>query len=202
MPTRRETAQPMLTDAKLLTQLQTGDEASFEPLFLRHYDRVYGILYRLLGNRADAEDAAQHVFLKLYHTPERIRLQNDGSSLAGWLYRVAVNTGYNTLRSRKRRYKWHIIFARFWPGDGASVDPAHLAESKALQISVRDTLAKMKPRDAKLLLLRHSGLSYKELAVILNVAPGSIGPLLTRAEHAFEKEYRLAFPEEEYPNET
>jgi RNA polymerase sigma-70 factor (ECF subfamily) len=56
----------------------------------------------------------------------------------------------------------------------------------------------MKPRDAKLLLLRHSGLSYKELAVVLNVAPGSIGSLLTRAERAFAKKYRLAYPDEAY----
>jgi len=48
----------MLSDAKLLVQLQAGDDASFEALFLRHYDRIYGILYRLLGNGADAEDVA------------------------------------------------------------------------------------------------------------------------------------------------
>jgi RNA polymerase sigma-70 factor (ECF subfamily) len=62
---------------------------------------------------------------------------------------------------------------------------------------VRCILAEMKPRDAKLLLLRHSGLTYKELAVALNLAPGSIGSLLTRAERAFAKRYRLAYPEEE-----
>ncbi|MEM7346205.1 MAG: sigma factor-like helix-turn-helix DNA-binding protein [Chloroflexota bacterium] len=54
----------------------------------------------------------------------------------------------------------------------------------------------MKPREAKLLLLRHSGLSYKELAATLNVAPGSIGSLLTRAERKFSKKYAAMFPEE------
>jgi RNA polymerase sigma-70 factor (ECF subfamily) len=58
-------------------------------------------------------------------------------------------------------------------------------------------LIQLKPRDAKLLLLRYSGLSYKELAVALNLSPGSIGSLLTRAERAFAKEYGLAYPEED-----
>jgi RNA polymerase sigma-70 factor (ECF subfamily) len=186
----------MLTDAKLLTQLQAGDDASFELLFQRHYDRIYHILYRLLGSKADAEDVAQYVFLKLYQSPHRVQLQGDETNVAGWLYRVAVNTGYNTLRSRKRRQMRQERWGWLWPFN-ASVDPADLAESNDRQSRVRQTLARMKPRDAKLLALRHSGLSYKELAVALDLAPGSIGSLLTRAERAFTQEYRLAYPEEE-----
>jgi RNA polymerase sigma-70 factor (ECF subfamily) len=193
----KESGQTMLSDAKLLMQLQAGDEASFEALFLRHYDRVYGILYRLLGNRTDAEDVTQQVFLKLYHSPRRIRWQGDETNVAGWLYRVAVNTGYNTLRSQKRRQNWQQKLGWLWSSDPAAPDPAAIAESSDTQTRVRQILIDMKPRDAKLLLLRHSGLSYKELAVALNVAPGSIGSLLTRAERAFAKRYRLAYPEKE-----
>jgi hypothetical protein len=91
-----------LSNAELLVQLQAGDDASFEALFLRHYERIYTVLFRLLGNREDAEDITQQVFLKLYHSPERVRLQDDRLNLAGWLYRVALNEAYNTLRSQKR----------------------------------------------------------------------------------------------------
>jgi len=187
----------MLSDAKLMSQLQAGDEAAFETLFLRHYERVYGVLYRLLGNRADAEDVAQQVFLKLYHSPRRLRIEDDESNVTGWLYRAAVNTGYNALRSQKRRRKWHDRLAQLWPTETSPSDPAQIAESQADQARTRQILADMKPRDAKLLLLRHSGLSYKELAVALKVAPGSVGSLLTRAERAFAQKYRLAFPDEE-----
>ena len=187
----------MLSDAKLLTQLQAGDEAAFEVLFLRHYDRIYDILYRLLGNRIDAEDVAQQVFLKLYHSPRRIRLQGGETNVAGWLYRVAVNTGYNTLRSQKRRQNWQEKLSWLWPFETSSPDPTEIVESNEMQARVRQILAEMKPRAAKLLLLRYSGLSYKELAVALNLAPGSIGSLLTRAERAFAKKYRLAYPEKE-----
>ena len=191
----------MLTDAQLLTQLQTGDDASFEVLFHRHYDRVYGILYRLLGNKSDAEDVAQQVFLKLYHAPRRIRFQGDEVNVAGWLYRVAVNTGYNTLRSQQRQQKWQDRLGWLWPFDTQSPDPATVAEGLDEQAKVRRVLAQMKPREAKLLLLRHSGLSYKELAVALNVAPGSLGSLLTRAERAFGQKYRLAYPGEAHSSE-
>lgn len=182
---RTESGQTMLSDVQLLMQLQAGDEASFELLFLRHYDRVYGILYRLLGNQSDAEDVAQQVFLKLFHAPRRIWWQGDEINVVGGLYRVAVNTGYNTLRNQQRRQNWTEKLGRWWPFETAVPDPVDIVESGERQARVRQILADMKPRDAKLLLLRHSGWSYQELAVALNLAPGSIGSLLTRAERAF-----------------
>ena len=81
--------------------------------------------------------------------------------------------------------------------DRPATDPAEIVESNEQQRRVRQVLAQMKPRQAKLLTLRHSGLSYQELAVTLNLAPGSIGSLLTRAERAFAQRYRLAYPEQE-----
>lgn len=187
----------MLSDAKLVAQLQAGDTASFEVLFQRHYDRIFNILFRLLGNTADAEDVTQQVFLKLYQSPQRVRLQGDAANVAGWLYRVAVNTGYNSLRSQKRQHARHTRWHWLWFVSDAGPNPADIAENNDLQARVRSVLAEMKPREAKLLVLRHSGLSYKELAVALNLAPGSIGSLLTRAERAFIKKYRLAYPEQE-----
>jgi RNA polymerase sigma-70 factor (ECF subfamily) len=192
-----ESDRTMLSDAKLLAQLQAGDDVSFDTLFLRHYGRIYGVLFRMLGDRADAEDIAQQVFLKLHHSPRRIRAQGDDPNVVGWLYRVAVNAGYNALRSRKRRWTWYEKFIHLRSIETSIPDPTQVAERHDTQARVRQILAEMKPREAKLLLLRHSGLSYKELAATLNVAPGSIGSLLTRAERAFAEKYRQAFPEEE-----
>lgn len=186
----------MISDVKLLEQLQAGDESSFEALFQRHYERVYSILFRLLGNKADAEDVAQQLFLKLYHTPGRIRPQEDRTTLIGWLYRAAVNEGYNCLRSQKRRVARQEKFWRRWLTADPPPGPAQLAERQDAQDRVRQILVDMKDRDAKLLLLRHAGLSYKELAAVLEVAPGSIGSLLTRAERTFREKYCRVFLEE------
>ena len=54
----------------------------------------------------------------------------------------------------------------------------------------------MNPRQAELLVMRHSGLTYKEIAEALKLAPTSIGPLLLRAEHEFEKQYRALAEEQ------
>lgn len=180
-----------------MTQAQEGDEAAFEAFFLRHYERVYKSLYALLGNKADAEDLAQQVFVKLYRAPERLRLQGDETNVAGWLYRVAMNEGYNVLRGQKRRVAWLEKLGRLWPLSNALADPVQQVESQDIQVQVRHILLKLKPREARLLLLRHNGLSYAELAAALDVAPGSVGSLLTRAERVFKAEYRRVFPGEE-----
>jgi len=188
----------MLSDAKPFSTTQAGDDALFESLFLQHYQPVYGVLFRLLGNRADAEDVAQQVFLKLYHHPRLMRAHDDDdTNVAGWLYRVAVNTGYNALRSRNRRRSWLDRLMALWPTEQGISTPETAAERQEQQTEVRKILAAMKPRDAKLLMFRHSGLSYKEIAAALHVAPGSVGSLLTRAERAFARSYRASIPQEE-----
>jgi RNA polymerase sigma-70 factor (ECF subfamily) len=186
----------MLTNTKPLMKSRAEQETWFEALFLEHYALVVRVLLRLLGDRAEAEDMAQQVFLKLYHNLDRLGRDQDETNVAGWLYRVAVNQGYNALRSRGRRQAWHDELARLWPF-GQAPDPARLVESRDAQARVRQILAGMKARDAKLLLLRHAGLSYQELAATLGVAPSSVGPLLTQAKRRFARKYRATFSEEE-----
>ena len=185
----------MLFRIKPELQAQVSDEALFEELYHRHHPQVYAVLYRLLGNKTDTEDTAQQVFLKL-HRSWQDRLV-DETKLAGWLYRVAINEGYNALRSQKRRRAWYEKFDRLWPFNRSAPDPAHLIEQQEAQVQIRQILAGMKPRDAKLLLLRHAGLSYEELADALEVAPGSIGSLLTQARRTFARRYQSIFPSQE-----
>ena len=98
-----------LSDSRLLNNIKDGDLASFEVLFYRHYDRVYGLLFRLLGNRVEAEDITQEVFLKLYRQPLSGKREHN---LSAWLYRVATNMAYNQIRGRKRRWgrnRWLLL---------------------------------------------------------------------------------------------
>ncbi len=189
----------MLSNSKPVLQSPVGDESleepAFEALYQQHHRRVYGVLFRLLGDRTDAEDVAQQVFLKLYHSWQHHLF--DEAKVVGWLYRVAVNEGYNALRSQKRRNAWYEKFDRLWPFSRSAPDPARLVEGEEAQAQVRQILAGMKPCDAKLLLLRHSGLSYRELATALEIPPGSIGPMLTQARRTFAGKYQSIFPEEE-----
>ncbi len=173
-----------LSDSLLLWRVRNGDEQSFSLLFHRHYDRVYGLLYRLLGSRAEAEDLAQEVFLKLYRQPfSRQREHNVGA----WLYSTATNMGYNELRSRRRRWQRETTLLPD-PTDAplAPIDAAAQAETRA---AVRGALARLPRRDVQLLLLRQMELSYEELAAACGVAPGSVGTLLRRAGAAFREAY-------------
>lgn len=181
-----------VSDALLLARFQEGDQASFEELFRRHYDMVYGVLYRLTGSRQQAEDLAQEVFLKLYQ-----RRYRHADNVAGWLYRVAVNTGYNALRNAQRRYKREQIAGHDLQGDPAP-STEHEVTRREAQQRVRQALAQIPPRSAKMLVLRQIGFSYREIAEIVNVAPGSVGTLLVRAQRAF----RDAFGEEEGSNDA
>lgn len=172
-----------LSDALLLEGVRQGDEASFEALFHRHYYRVYQLLVRLVGNAGEAEELAQDVFLRLYQRPLK-----RGDNVGGWLYRVATNMGYNAFRARKRRSRREDTVTA---GTSPSAPSAAVeAERRASVAEVQAALARIKPRQGQLLILRQMGFSYQELAGVLKVSPNSIGTMLARAERAFRIAYQ------------
>jgi RNA polymerase sigma-70 factor (ECF subfamily) len=180
----KDSSMDALSDNVLLQHI-VGDTASFEKLFYRHYDRVYGLLFRLLGNRAEAEDVTQEVFLQLYMRPPGKRVEQNVSA---WLYRVATNKGYNHIRGRNRRWRRNRVLVPDVTED--SPDPADIASQEETIKAVRKALARLPQRQTQMLLLRQMGLSYDELAEICNVKPGSVGNLLARAGQAFREAYQ------------
>ena len=177
-----------LSDSLLLERIQQGDTDSFETLFYRHYDRVYGLLYRLVGSRAEAEDLAQEVFVKLYRHTSRRRIFRPAKqqNISAWLYRVATNAGYDALKTRKRRWERDTMLLPDPEGTPGAEQSVAQREEQAL---VRAALARLPQRQAQLLLLRQMGFSYAECAAACDVAPGSVGTLLSRAAAAFRKEF-------------
>lgn len=158
----------------------------FEALFSEHWGRVYGVLFRLLGDHAEAEDLALEVFWRLYRRPPQI---DEPGRLFGWLYRVATNLGYNALRAGKRRGHYENAAGVASIEERRSSDPAAEAERSLRRRQVHNVFASMKPRSVNLLVLRHSGFAYTEIAGILGVSPGSVGTLLARAEKEFERKF-------------
>lgn len=178
----------MTTKAWLQTAVDVGNESDFETLFLNHYQDIYRHLFRILGSRQLAEDVAQEVFLRLY---DHEFAANRDHNIRAWLYRVATNLAYNALRSERRRAERQAAAARERESQGRVIrDPAESAGRSAERALVRHVLTELSEREAQLLLLRHAGLSYRELADVVGVAPGSVGTLLARAKAAFESKYR------------
>ena len=159
---------------------------TFEDVFLKYYDRVLAVLVRLVGDRAQAEELTDDVFLKLHRQPPAHREQN----LGGWLYRIATNLGIDALRMTARRQRYEQeAGARAWEKQ-PEAGPLDEMIRRERGRQVREVLVRLKPAQSQLLILRYSGFSYKELADVLGVQSSSIGTLLARAEADFEKLYR------------
>lgn len=161
------------------------DHADLEKLFNQHWDPLIRVLNRLLGDQDEAEDIALETFIRFHHNAPA-RMDNPG----GWLYRVATNLGFNALRARKRRLDYERQAGMQAFQISSPTDPESAAERKSERENVRNALLKLKPRAAKILLLRYSGLSYAEIAAAMEINPASVGTLLARAEKDFCSVYQ------------
>jgi len=157
----------------------------FDALFLAHFQVVFRLAYRIAGTREEAEDLAQETFLRLHRSPRVWEAASEGQ-LRAWLYQVVTHLAYNSARGRNRRLRREEAVFDLPTGEA---DPADVAEQVERRLAVRRALLRLPQKQAQLLLLRHAGLSYKEVAEALDMAPGSVGTLLARAEAAFEKAY-------------
>jgi RNA polymerase sigma factor (sigma-70 family) len=189
---QRENIQPLMklrrTNPPPL--VNTGDDTSlpvFEKYFIEYWTSIYRHLSRMLGDPSEAEDLALETFYRLYKKhPNPEPEFNVGS----WLYRVATNLGLHSIRSFKRREHYELNVAKDALTKASEESPIEILDKKEEGQMARRALAKMKPRQSQLLVLRYSGKTYREIALALHLSPASIGPLLLRAEREFEKCYR------------
>ena len=153
--------------------------ADFETIFAAHYESTARAIARVIHDNGRAEELAVEAFLKLSKNPPA---QNERSG--GWLHRTAIRLALDELRRRARRDRHEGLLT--WV---RSRQPDELFSAAQEQGRVRAVLAGMALRQAELLLLRHDGASYDELASSLEIHPASVGTLLSRAQQAFRKEY-------------
>ena len=160
--------------------------STFDELFQAHWERVNGILFRLVGDADESEDLALETFWRLH---QQIQAKRAPDNPGGWLYRVALNLGYNALRAQRRRQAYEHAAGR-QAFEGKLTDPGQISEQEQQRRWVRQVLNELPERSAQLLVLRHSGLSYAEIAQALQIATSSVGTLLARAEEMFARRYR------------
>lgn len=165
----------------------THGAAEFQRFFLAHWGEVYRLLFRIVGSRAEAEDLLQEAFLRWWRQPAPLP---EGVSARAWIFRVATNLAFNHTRDRRRLDARHAEAGLRGSVPSAPPRPDDTLVRKEERERVRAALDRLPDRQARLLLLRHSGLSYREVAEALDLAASSIGTLLSRAEAAFERAYR------------
>ena len=154
--------------------------ADLAEVFRRDYQRVVGVAARVLGSRDEAEDVAQEVFLAFG------RSAVPAGEAPGWLSVAAAHTALNLIRSGRRRASREETVAA--TADVVAPDVAETVLTREDRSRVRAALAGLPRTQAVALVLRHSGLSYAEVAAALDLSPGSIGTTVRRAEAALRKE--------------
>lgn len=165
----------------------TADRPSLEDVFRLQYPRLVGLLARITGDRGRAEELASEVFCRLSSRPALFRPE---SNLDGWLHRTAVNLGLDALRMEARRRRNEQAAGAEVARKTGAGDPLEDVLRDEQRMRVQAVLSGLKPLSARLLLLRHAGFSYSELAAALEINPASVGTLLARAAAEFEKRYR------------
>jgi RNA polymerase sigma-70 factor (ECF subfamily) len=171
----------MATPSETEATETTCSEDRLEIIFSAQYERIARVIGRVIHDQARAEELAVDVFLKWWRNPLAKEAQTEG-----WLYRTAIREALDELRRQSRRSRFERLFGIL---RDAPPTPEHLYSASARQQRVRTVLAALNRRQTELLILRSEGLSYQELAVSLDVNPGYVGSLLSRAQDAFRKEY-------------
>jgi RNA polymerase sigma factor (sigma-70 family) len=174
-------------DERTASGSTSSPEGRFEDLFRALYGEMHALTYRLIGDRQEAEDVLQEVFLKLASADV---LRRPDGEVRAWLRRVCLNTGHNRLRAG-RRADHHVNRAARLALVSATDDAGPLAGVllREQQEEVRRALDALPRNQRDCVLLRHSGYSYAEIAATLEISIGSVGVFLARGERAFRISY-------------
>jgi RNA polymerase sigma-70 factor (ECF subfamily) len=179
----------VMEDIELITVFKAGDKTAFDTLVLRHKDMVFNLCYRFLGDFQDANDTAQDVFIKAYKALKRFRAE---SSFSTWIYRIALNTCKNRIKSLEHRY-WEQTRSLDNPGKSGndnppmeiaddSPSPPEALESKERSMIIQKAIHSLPKAKKEMVLLRDmEGLSYEEIMNITGLNIGTVKSKIARA---------------------
>jgi RNA polymerase sigma factor (sigma-70 family) len=157
----------MESDEQLHSRIRQGDLAAFDELYARYESSLFGFLVSSLRNRAEAEDALHDVFLRALKTPLP-RLS--GGGFRAWLFRIARNDALNRHRSRGRGAN---ATANLLPPPAEPTAEDKLVDRELLA-ALAQAVARLPAPLAEVYRLRTSGLSYEEMAVVLDAPLGTV----------------------------
>jgi len=176
-------------DRELVDRWQRGDRHAFESLVTRHQRRVFRLLLRMLGSHADAEDVTQETFLNLHRHGHRFRSE---SRFSTFVYRVAANAALNRRRALARSQAREDALAReegaLYDGAGREPSPETAVGGAEVRARVQDALLELSTTlRLPLVLYDIEGLSYGEIASILEIAEGTVKSRIHRARQALRE---------------
>ncbi len=185
-------------DRRLVRRLKAGDERAFEELVRTYKNRIFGLLYRMIGNRQEAEDLAQEVFITVYRA---IGTYRGEGRFYTWLYRIATNTCKNRMKYLKGRHYHRRVAVEDAPEapgeiEGPSLQsqvpgPEAATEGHRLESAIQRELAALDEEYRLLIVLRDvQGLSYQDILRITGLQEGTLKSRLHRARLALKERLR------------
>ncbi|HZJ93367.1 MAG TPA: RNA polymerase sigma factor RpoE [Thiopseudomonas sp.] len=181
-------------DQQLVKRVQNGDKRAFDLLVLKYQHRILGLVVRFVHDPHEAQDVTQEAFIKAYRALANFR---GDSAFYTWLYRIAINTAKNYLVSRNRRPPSSDVDssdAEFYDGDHALKDmgsPERLMLRDEIDQTVQRSIKQL-PEDLRcaLTLREFDGLSYEDIANVMQCPVGTVRSRIFRAREAVDKALR------------
>lgn len=183
-------------EASIVAELKSGSEEAYNWLIAHYHQPIYSLVYRIVNNPADAADTTQEVFLKVFRGMKRF---NGESSLKTWLYRIAIHEASNHRRWWFRHKSKESPMEAKEDSSGNSfglcdtlVDqgesPLELLAHEEIRARVEGELRQVpEPYRTTVLLRDIEGLSYEEIAEVLQVSLGTVKSRLIRGREALKK---------------
>lgn len=181
-----------LTDQQLVERVQRGDKNAFNLLVQKYQHKVVNLVSRYVKNSGDVADVAQEAFIKAYRAIPTFRGE---SAFYTWLYRIAVNSSKNYLVAQGRKPPANDVDAEeadFYDGSEAlreNSTPERVILSEEIKRTLFQTIEKL-PEDLKMAItLREiEGMSYEEIASVMDCPVGTVRSRIFRAREAIDKE--------------
>src|SRR5882724_3704891 len=178
-------------ESELVNELQAGSETAFDWLVTHYHGPVYNLILSMLGDTSDAADGTQEVFLKAFRG---IRCFRQGSSLKTWLYRIAIREALNHKRWFKRHLQKNVsIDAEVEEGqapieiEDLGATPFEQLATREIQAVVQDALQQVPGVFRTAVILRDlEGLSYEEVAEVLEVSVGTVKSRILRGRRSLK----------------
>jgi len=180
---------------ELMARIAEGDEDAFEILVNRHQTSILNLVYRLIGDRTQAKDLAQEVFLRVWQSAKSYEPK---AKFTTWIYRITANLCFNELKSARRK-KWFSFnrsdedgghtFEETLADSAPSAEDILLQKERSRQIS--DALQRLPENQRMALVLkRYDGLSYQEIAQIIGCSVSAVESLLVRAKRTLQEKLK------------
>ena len=183
-----------LLDAELVKRVQRGDTGAFDLLVQKYQHKVINLIGRFVSDQAECQDIAQDAFIKAFRAIGNFRGE---SQFYTWLYRIAANTAKNHLASRARKspsYAVDVDDAEHFEGESGLkefANPENMLLTDEIKATVFSAIEKL-PDDLKsaITLREIDGLSYEEIADVMDCPIGTVRSRIFRARDVIDKELR------------